>query len=160
MYYPEESFDPPQMVYGVDNSGNGDVVGGRPGMAHGMGHHPAPMYIPQHMLSMPSPAYMSNVSNSHQLHMPQMNVHGHLSSSSGPSLRTSSEISAIPYSQSQGSSIAHRNAPVFHTTQPQSATHGLTASAGPSSGSYCSFYLPLRKLISFLAPSTRSAALT
>jgi len=133
MYYPEDSFDPPQMVYGVDNSGNSDVVGNRQNMAHSMGHHPTPMYIPQHMLSMPSSAYMSNVSSSHQLHMPSMNVHGHLQSSSGPSLRTSTEISTLPYTQNQGASITHRNAPVFHPAQPQQAQHGLNTSSGPSS---------------------------
>lgn len=134
MYYPEESFDGPPIAYGLE-SGSNDVLGGRTqNMAHTMSLH-APLYIPQHMMGMPPAPYIPNVSNSHQHLMAPMNVHGHLSSSSGPSLRTSSEVAPITYSQSQAPSISHRGTPVYHSTQPQSAQLGLSSSGGPSSGS-------------------------
>lgn len=141
MYYPEESFDGPPIGYGLD-AGSNDVVGGRnQNMGHGMSLH-APLYIPQHMMAMPPNSYIPNVTNSHQHLMAPMNVHGHLSNSSGPSLRTSSEVTPISYSQPQAPSISHRGTPVYHSSQSQQGQLGLATSAGPSSGSYSSLSPP------------------
>lgn len=131
MYYSEESFDGSPIGYGLDAGAN-DVGGGRnQNMSHGMSLH-APLYIPQHMMGMTGAPYNMNVSSSHQMHMGAMNVHSHLPSSSASSLRTSAEISPLPYTQPQPPSLSHRGAPVYHSSQAQPGQIGMTAT-GPSS---------------------------
>lgn len=134
MYYPEEPFEGPPIGYGLD-SGSNDVGGGRnQNMGHGMSLH-APLYMPQHMMPMPPAPYIPAVNNSHQHLMTPLNVHGHLTGSSGPSLRTSAEVTPISYTQPQAPSISHRGAPVYHSAQAPQGQLGMTSSAGPSSGS-------------------------
>lgn len=130
-------YSPGPGGYAVEN-GTNEVGGGRSqGMSHSMAPHHQPMYISPHIMSMPGPTYIQSVPASHQLHMQGMNTHGHLATSSGSSLRTSSELPMHAYSQAQNQALAHRNAPVFHTPPTQ---QGQLAS-GPSSSTSCASLL-------------------